>query len=1174
MDSGSSKSPKKPERRGKMAINFHFNGRSSAEFPILVESREGSVLPSTSLNTLDVPGMPGAYFVGRDQGVRVEKIQIAARVRGNRALEELREQLAVWLDTSGPVPFFYDHRPERIYQAALSGDTDITKIIFGKVELTFVMPDPFAEASEEKSKGITSPPVTFDRQSTAYLPGEDEPVFPNEPRYMPGKFGEAILVEEGTKNLLATAETPAKEEVTAKQGEVHTLSHDMGSVEVAHQRREDLSAGELHNVSVVNGKLILDRYGEDLKEDIPGWSGTHHQTRYDPDRDQVVLDIATEEDTELTLSQKDEGWADGENEGVKIDGGNIVLSNFPKWDYVDDMKDYLGTGWDPRLGANRISQTANTVRMDSYVGTSNASTALVKETPGIPIKTIDFLCYLTSPPGDGYDPTVRNRIQLILVLDHKMPGDTKYAAYYPVIVEEADLSGKFPGYVWIRGVVTRLPAAGDNGNLDVYINGEYDRSLGAASTTLATPRIQFIMENEDQGRFYLADFKYSTSVIHPTQPSFPFPLTGSRVSPEYDLSELGMYRGSTVTQLWERSDDLPSGAEDYRHQGELEAEVDHPVLGPSGYQPISPAGGIPQLKPGDNLAGMSVRFRSTLRSFDYYRSPILSDVKAVIQGHKKTLYSEGIWTADPIPLDGVGRATSGRLYFDRDTFFGTRVIPEAVLEKDEEVGEWVQLEEDEEERGSYEIPFLRPDMDLSEAMLYIRFRLESEYGNRNSPGVGNVRVEIESAYYEEGYRISPEDDLSGIGRAAGSMAEMSGQAPAGTRIIYEAQLSGGEWVEITGDTIPQIQAGTNLTGATFRTRQRLLSNSEGTATPVGERFRWIIHQDMSNQKPARLENSVTIIPATGHLILTPRGVQRWQLEQKPYPTSFHPDERKRETLYLPASVALNESEGTVSLWAFEDGVNRLKYLLDTDGGGSRFSIYRSDVIEGYRVRVNNVTAFDIPLPPAGQFNQIVVRWKGKQVDAFINGERFNSRTLGFPVSFADTSRIYIGSTRVGERQWNERIDDLHFSNVARSDEYLTDPARQQQPAEVDQATIYLLKFDDSLADYSAVVVNEGTAPTLPRIVVNIEKELRQLKILHIQSGQFLLLQNDADDSPLLRPGDVVELGRPQKPVLINGHDRKRFLTLDSDFFRLAEGENTFEVTEGAQAVAFWKERYK
>lgn len=1153
-----------------------FNGHNLKDYFDRIKEIRRDILPSRTLKTLEAAGKDGSYLAGVRRESRIVEVDVMMRDQSYEGIRRRVERVADILDTDDVVPMTIYDEPDRVRYVILSEDTDLEEILYtGRTTLRFFQAEPWKISEEEKSKGITSPPVTFDRQSTAYLPGESEPIPPAQPRYMEGKFGEAILIEEGSTNLLKTPENPAEEEVTAEQGKIHTLSHDMGSVEVAHQRQEDLSAGELHNVSVQDGKLVLNRYGEDLKEGIPGWSGTHHQTRYDPDQDRVILDIATEEDTELTLSQKEEGWAGGENDGVKVEAGNIVMSNLPNWDYTDDMKDYLGTGWDPRLGANRITQTANTVRLDSYIGDSNASTALVKETPGVPIKTVDFLYWLTNPPGDGYDPTVRNRVQLILVMDHKMPGDTRYAAFYPVIFEEADLSGKFPGYAWIRCVITRLPSAGDDGNLDVYINGEYSRSLAAAGTTLATPRIQFIMENEDQGRFYLADLKYSTSILHPTQPSFPFPLTGSRVSPEYDLSDLGTYRGSMITQTWERGDDLPSGAEDYQHQAGLEVDMWHPVYGWSGYQAIPPGGSIPQLKPGDNLSWVSVRFRSTLRTFDYYRSPTLSDVRATIQGHKKIIYSEGTWTADPIPLDGVGRATSGRLDFMDDQPIGTEIIPEAALEVDGVMGEWIDLRKYNEEDDYYyfdgEIPFLNPDTDLSDAVLHIRFRLFAEYSS--TPGVSGVRVEIESAYHEEGYRISPEDDLSGIGRAAGSMAEMSGQAPAGTRIIYEAQLNNGDWVEITGDTIPQIQAGTDLTGATFRTRQRLLSNPEGTATPVGERFRWIIHQDMSIQKPARLENAVTIIPATGHLILIPRGVQRWQLEQKPYPTSFHPDERKPEILFVPAAVALTPGQGTLSLWAFEDGRGQPKYLLDTSGDGPRLSIYQNS--GKYHLMVDGESLIEMAAPAPGRFHLIAVRWDQEQVTAFLNGQKAGETTLEAPLPFADLERVYIGSDQSGTNQWNERIDDLHFSNVARSDEYLTDPARLQQPAEVDQDTIYLLKFDGSLADYSAVVVNEGTAPTLPRFEVAIEKDLHTLKILHIQTGQFLLLQESSpSEDPLLRPGDTVELGRENRPVLINGHDRKRFLTLDSDFFRLVKGENTFEVTEGARAVAYWRERWK
>ena len=72
----------------------------------------------------------------------------------------------------------------------------------------------------------------------------------------------------------------------------------------------------------------------------------------------------------------------------------------------------------------------------------------------------------------------------------------------------------------------------------------------------------------------------------------------------------------------------------------------------------------------------------------------------------------------------------------------------------------------------------------------------------------------------------------------------------------------------------------------------------------------------------------------------------------------------------------------------------------------------------------------------------------------------------------------------------------------------------------------------------------------------MKQSLDNLKILHNQTGQFLLLNSR------FNAGDHLILGKPETPVLVNGQNRKNILSLESDFFELVKGENTFEVTDG------------
>lgn len=1119
-----------------------FNGQDLKKYFDKILDIRRDILPPRSIQFLEVPGRAGSYFANVREESRIIEVDVFMKDQSFEALRSRIRQAAEILDTDEPAPLVISDEPDKVWMGILMEDTALEEVIYtGRTTLRFFIPDPYAEAIEEKQKLISKKPPVFERQSTACTP--EGTVLPGEPRYLEGKFKQAIFIEEGTTNHLQSAENPTTEEVEVEQGTTYTLQHEMGTVQVEHKQVEDLEGGEMDRVTFRDGALELEKHGVDTREELSLIGGTYDQTEYDDDS--VKLGKEHEGDTSLEESEQDDAWVGGQNNNVKVENNHIELSNLPQWDYHDDMKDYLGTGWEPRLNPELITQTANTVRMDSYIGESGAATALVKETPpGAVVRTVDLLYWLTDPPGAGYDPTAPNRMRFILVLDYIMPDtDNRYAAFYPVLFEESDIEGTFPGYAWVRCVVTRLPTAGDAGNIDIYINGEYSRSLQASGTTLTTPRLQFIMENQDQGRFFLADVKYSTEVLHPTQPSFPFPLEGSRESPEYDLSHLGEYRGGSATNEYELNHDLPARAEPYEHQVEMETNI-YKNGAWQGWK--KPNGGLPDLEVGESLKGVKVKLRNTLKTYDYYLSPYLLDSRLTVEGYRSDYYQSGTWTTE-VDLSSVVRASSAILNYETEEPEGTQVIAEVALKEGDTIGDWVEVGDGQA------IPQIDKNIDLTTTTLLVRFTLTTT-DTEITPRVLFAQVDAVSAYHDEGICTFPLVDLSSIGEATGSEVETTAMTPDGTNIITESQWNDGDWLPAI-DSIPQIHPETNLSGVSQRLRVRLQSNTQGDETPKVSGLWWKIGQKIEDG------HWFNLVPATPILVLTPSGVYRWQLEKNPYPTTFHPDTRAPETLYLPIDPDLIGDEGTVSFWAYEDGSDRERYMIDTDGG-NRNSIYRTE--SSYKVRINNDDALEIPIPPIG-FNKIAIRWYESKIDAFINGQMVASQDLPEPVSFDGASRLFIGSDRDGENQMNERIDDFHISSIARSDEYL---ANVSTPEDVDDETLYLFRFDHSLADESTMVVNEGTAPTLPWFEGIVKQSLDHLKILHNQSGQFLLLNSRFNE------GDHIILGKPESPVMVNGQDRKNILSLESDFFELVKGENTFEVTDGVDLTMHWKERWK
>lgn len=173
--------------------------------------------------------------------------------------------------------------------------------------------------------------------------------------------------------------------------------------------------------------------------------------------------------------------------------------------------------------------------------------------------------------------------------------------------------------------------------------------------------------------------------------------------------------------------------------------------------------------------------------------------------------------------------------------------------------------------------------------------------------------------------------------------------------------------------------------------------------------------------------------------------------------------RQPEVLTLPASV-LNEAEGEISVWAYEDGVDRRVSILDTTATAGRMRFVKSAgrVMELY---INNAWWFGISALTIG-YHLLKLVWKGNYVALFVDGvprKELNSTTA---VSFAGVTTVYVGGS-LYTAQWNAPIDNLVIRNKTQAtpEAIAAQAALEYTQGQVlaDGNTTYCQDFDGSLA---------------------------------------------------------------------------------------------------------------
>lgn len=189
-----------------MAFSFTYRGIRSEDLKISILNITRSILPPSDVKIIDIPGRAGDFFLRSEYGVRTFAIEILIEKQATR--EEIQDQtlkIANFLD-SGPGlgELIFDDDTTRSYQAIISEFTDVEQITtFRRGIITFIAPFPFSQSLNDQEFTINGFQSTFTRASVAYnLDGEI--VGTGVPRYWPAVFGEGIIIEEGTTNLLST----------------------------------------------------------------------------------------------------------------------------------------------------------------------------------------------------------------------------------------------------------------------------------------------------------------------------------------------------------------------------------------------------------------------------------------------------------------------------------------------------------------------------------------------------------------------------------------------------------------------------------------------------------------------------------------------------------------------------------------------------------------------------------------------------------------------------------------------------------------------------------------------------------------------------------------------------------------------------------------------------------
>ncbi|SFH22916.1 putative phage tail component, N-terminal domain-containing protein [Desulfotomaculum arcticum] len=683
-----------------------------------------------------------------------------------------------------------------------------------------------------------------------------------------------------------------------------------------------------------------------------------------------------------------------------------------------------------------------------------------------------------------------------------------------------------------------FPTYPSSGITEIYVNGTLIRKLSAANywtftSYNLTPGRSYNVSWEDGGhgyRCYVDDF---TVQWDETTTTDQYKSTGSRVSPAYNISTVGTVATSRIA--W--TEITPSAS--------TTVKVEVTLDGGTTWAQCTNGGEIPGLAPDTDVAGKSLKWRVTLATSDPTQTPKVSDITVEIAAkdvYRLTgTYTSPIMTLSPsivmtstitwgsVVPTGAGLTVQTNYAPDGTTWAGWQTVA----------------------KGGAVPGLPSGSVIASGAKLQYRATLTPTADQKQTPQLTDLAINISKA--NTGTRSSAAYDISNVEAYFSSVISWTATVPAGASLTVETSVDAGtSWQAATnGGAISGLIPGQSLSGITVMTRATLKT----VTSPEPPTLHSLIFK-VSNHKTGNL---ITVTPATAELKLTPSGVTKWQLEEKPYQTTWTVGTREPETLTLDMGGGLESDQGTFEVRAFEDGrTDRNAFLWDSHGAeGSRF-LFKKLTDGTYELHFNNTLVIKTSGIAMVGSHVFAARWNGSQVWLLIDGVEWGTATLATPANIDEKGTIFLGSSFDTSEQWNNTIDEVRASKIVRTTAELA-ANDTGGPLPLDENTSCLMAFDGNLgvgAVESPCLTYNGTARTYPLFTMKVKAPIPYVKLQ--KGSKHVLVTYD------FQHGDILVIDNDRATIEVNGLRAMNCLDVSSDFFMLDRGLNEFTLEPAAK----------